>query len=197
MISPNKISFLRQILYIPVTQFQGLGAATAVFDSVGAGDPVFQEVSTFGINGCLMPDDGDDVRHFMRIPTDWDRDNNIYVRMIYLTRSVTAADTITWKFLYGLIIPNTDAMAAPATALDTPLVAEVVTGTDYTVERTDVAGVLNGGTIADAVLYWAFLCEKDADVGISEDIQLLGVEFEYTIKMGRGNRVSEPEAWEA
>lgn len=196
MISSNKIHRLRQILYIPVTQFQGLGTdGTGVLKGVGAGVPLFGEVSTFGITGCLMPDDADDVHHFMRIPTNWDRDNNIYVRFIYATSSVTAADTITWKFLYGLFNPNTDALAAAATALDTPLVLETVTGTNFTLERSNAAGVLKGGTIPDTDLYMSFLCEKDADVGIGESIWFLGVEFEFTVKQDHGNLIVEPEAW--
>ncbi len=197
MISSNKIHRLRQILYIPVTQFQGLGVATAVFDSVGAGDPVFQEISTFGINGMLMDTANDEVSHFMRIPTNWDRDNNIYVRFIYATSSVTAADNITWKFLYGLFTPNTDALAAPATVLDTPLVLETVTGVDFTLERSNVAGILNGGTIPDADLYWAFTCIELLETGIAEAIFFLGVEFEYTVKQDHGNLIVEPEEWTA
>ena len=108
MISSNKIARLRQIDYIPVTQFQGLTTAATVFVSVGAGAAVFQEVSTFGINGVLLDDDADEVSHFTRIPTKWDRDNNIYVRFIFATESSTAADTVLWKFLYGLFTPATE-----------------------------------------------------------------------------------------
>lgn len=197
MISSNKIHRLRQIDYIPVTSFQGLTTAATVFVSVGAGAAVFQEVSTFGINGLLMDTANDEVSHFMRIPTNWDRDNNIYVRFIYATSSITAADDITWKFLYGLFNPNTDALAAPATALDTILVKETVTGTDFTLERSNVAGILNGGTIPDADLYWAFTCIELLETGIAEDIFFLGVEFEYTVKQDHGNLIVEPEAWTA
>lgn len=195
MISSNKIHRLRQIDFIPVTQFQGLTTGGTVFTSVGAGGPVFQEISTFGFNGLLMDTAADEVSHFMRIPTNWDRDNNIYVRMIYATSSVTATDDITWQFLYGLYTPNTDALAAPATALDTPLVLETVTGVDFTLERSDVPGILNGGTISDANLYMSFTCVELLETGIAEDIFLLGVEFEYTVKQDHGNLVTEPEAW--
>jgi len=196
MISSNKIHRLRQIDFIPVTQFQGLTTAATVFVSVGAGAAVFQEVSTFGINGCLLDNDADEVSHFMRIPSKWDRDNNLYVRFIFATESVTAADTILWKFLYGLFTPGTDALAAPATALDTVLASQAVTGTTRTLERSSVAGVINGGTIADANLYMAFTCSKVSDVGIAESIFFLGVEFEYTVKQDRGNLVTEPETYE-
>lgn len=196
MISSNKIHRLRQIDYIPVTQFQGLGAATAVFDSVGVGDPVFQQVNSLRFNGCLMAAANDDVRHFMRIPTNWDRDNNIYVRFIFVTGSADDTDSITWKFLYGLLTPGVDAVAAPATALDTVLVSEDVTGTANTLERTATRGVLLGGTIPDADLYWTFLCELDAiDGGLAEDVLFMGVEFEYTVKQDHGNLIVEPEAW--
>lgn len=195
MIASTKIARLRQIDYIPVTQFQGLTTAATVFVSVGAGAPIFQEVSTFGINGCLLDSDADEVSHLMRIPTKWDRDNNIYVRFIFATESATAADTILWKFLYGLFTPGTDALAAPATALDTVLASQTVKGTTRTLERSVVAGVLNGGTIPDADLYMAFTCIKVSDVGIAESIFFLGVEFEYTEKKYHGNLVSEPEAW--
>lgn len=197
MISSNKIHRLRQIDYIPVTQFQGLSTGGTVFLSVGAGGPIFKEIGASGINGLLTDDANDEVSHFMRIPSNWDRDNNIYVRFIYATKSDVAADVITWKFLYGLFNPGTDLLAAPATALDTPLVQETITGVDLTLERSNVPGVLNGGTIPDADLYWAFTCIELLETGITEDIYFMGVEFEYTVKQDRGNLVSEPETWEA
>ena len=199
MISSNKIARLRQIDYIPVTQFQGIGTdGTSVLDSMGNGDPLFQQVNSLGLTGCLMASAGDDIQHFMRIPTKWDRDNNIYIRFVWQTGSDDTADSITWKFLYGLFTPGVDALVAPATALDTALVSQDMLGTVQTLERTATAGVLLGGTIPDADLYMAFLCEMDAfDAGLTQDKLFLGVEFEYTTKMGRGNRVGEPDAWEA
>ena len=119
------------------------------------------------------------------------------MRFIFATESADSADTILWKFLYGLFTPGADALAAPATALDTVLVNHTVKGTTRTLERSSTAGVLNGGTIPNADLYMAFTCSKTSDVGIGESIFFLGVEFEYTVKQGRGNRVNEPDEWEA
>ena len=156
-----------------------------------------EEISTFGIVGLLMDTAGDDVRHFMEIPQDWDRQQKIRVRVIYLTESGTSADDITWKFMYNAVTPGTDAMATPATVLDTVIAKHSVKGTTRTVERT-LAGVIDANKLAAADLYWTFLVEMDAFAGgLSEKKILLGVEFEYTLRAGIGHAVGEARAWRA
>lgn len=197
MLSANKIKMVRQIDFIPITEFNGLGAATTVLDSIGAGDPVFQEIGTTGLNGLLMASDGDDIRHFMRIPTNWDRDHPIYVRVVWSSASTTSADTIDWVVLFDQIEPETTGgtVIAPATALDTAIAQDTVHGTANVVQKT-ANGVINGGTLLDASEYISFLVEMhDFAAGLTEDKNLLGIEFEYTPKFDAGQRGSEARAF--
>jgi len=193
MISANKLAVVQQTLYIPVWHFQSIGQVTGAsiqLDTTGSGDAVFAPINSLAQNGLLMASAGDDVHHFMAIPTDWAREHNISVSVVYTTGSATAADTIDWKFLYHLIAPETaaDTIVIPATALDTVIAQDTVHGTAYVVQRSP-QGVINGDTIAAADRYMSFLVEMDAfAAGLTEDKLLLGVEFEYTPKWYKGKR---------
>lgn len=166
--------------------------------SCGAGLPVMKEITTLGLSGLLMEEAGDDVRHFMRIPSHWDRNHPIYVRAIWSSLAAAVGDRdITWKFLYALLTANTTALAAPATALDTALVADPPVGTSKTLQAT-ADGIINAGTIADANTHISFLMEMDAfDAAFTEDKYLLGVEFDYTPRFGRGQVRREARSWQA
>jgi hypothetical protein len=189
--SPTKINFMRQRDFIHVSQMGGQDAGA----SVGAGVPVMAEISTFGIVGCLMAFAGDDIAHVMAIPTNWARNQPIRVRAIWeCAAAAVGARDITWKFLYSLITPDTTALIVPATALDTAIAVDVPLGTANTVQRSP-AGIINANTIGDTVLYMSFLMEMDAfHADLSEDKHLLGVEFEYTVRMGHGKPLEGP-AW--
>jgi len=191
--NPNKMAFLRQRKYVSAQAIQ----ANIADAGVGPGAPVFQEVEALGISGYLMDTAGDAVNHYMLIPTNWDRGHKIFVRAHFLTASGTAADTITWKFLYQEIVPGTTVMLAqPVTALDTVLVAQAVAGVDSTVERTSTPGEIAGGTIADATLAIKWQMEMDAfAAGLTEAKYLLGVEFEFSPRFGRLQNQGESKPW--
>lgn len=223
---PSKLTFPRQVDFIPVGSFLGMGgpptitivggdasitaigladdadnaslAKTAATNrtgiqgvqppaSAGAGIPVMREMSNGGICGLFMEAAGDDVAHFMRIPNNWDRRQDIYVRAVWTSASTTANDGITWKFLYTPLILSTAAnlvSTVPATALDTEIPEDEVSTTAYTPQVTP-NGILNGGTLLDTQTYIKFLMEMQAfDAGLTEDKFLLGVEFEYTMRFG-------------
>lgn len=233
----KRIFTMKQKLFIPVTQFQGLvplihvvksapaasseigvsaDADAFVLETDGIGADRYggggvklgsvgvnggykvqlQEISTFGLTGLLMNTANDDVAHFMHVPTDWDRERDIGIRILWTTASSTIADTVTWKFLYNTVEKNATVMAKPATILNTVLVAEVDTATAYIVQRSQTEGVLAGGILTKGSPdYLSFLVEMDAKSGITEDIFLLGVEFEYTVRAGRGHHVANAVDW--
>jgi hypothetical protein len=119
----------------------------------------------------------------MGIPKNWDRRNDILVRVVWTSASSTVADTITWKFLYSEIGSGAT-IIAPATALDTVLVIDNVLGT--TKCHKTASGVIKGGSINDTADFLPFLVDMEAFAGgLSEDKWLLGVEFEYTPRFGR------------
>lgn len=173
----------QQKLFIPVTEFQGLVAAAGV----GTGVPVHEEIGTLlpGIGALEMAAANDDIAHLMAIPTDWDRRHPIEVRFAWSSQSATAADTVDWKFLYALLVPNTTAIAVPTTALDTVIPQETVVGVANTFQLTE-PGKINGNVIPDTAKYITFLCELDAKAaGLSEKVYFHGIEFSYTPKWSK------------
>lgn len=209
MFTPSKLQFMRQRRFISVMQFQGIqqkaldgNAANidTVLQSAGAGNPLLTEIGTTGIMGLLMAAAGDDVRHCMAIPGDWDRAQAINVYVHWATEAASATSrAAVWKFLYGLIIPETTAIATPATVLDTAIASDPAKGTAKVWQRSP-AGVLKGGTIADAVLALAFLVELDdypTTTTFTENKYLLGVEFEYAPKVGVSHQEGQAPAWVA
>lgn len=180
------------------------GTAVAIdtlLQSAGAGNPLYVENGTLGLMAFLMNTNGDDARFFGRIPGDFDRRQPLKVRTVFSTQSLTAADTIVWKFLYKTLIAGTTAIAAPATALDTAIASTTVVGT-ADVLQVSPWGVINANKIASgngAPEHWAFIAEMDTKaVGLSENIHFYGLEFEYTRKLTRmSRRGKQAEAWQA
>lgn len=192
----EKLDLMRQRLFIPVTEFQGLVGAAGV----GTGVPVHEEMATLlpGIGALALAATNDDIAHLMLVPSDWDRHNKIYVRGVWSTQSTTTSDTMTLLFNYLAITPETTAIAVPATALDTAIAADNPVGTANVLQRTS-AGVINPKGIADAALYLAFKFTATLSAGLAEKVYFHGVEFEYTPKLSRNfaRRKLEGDAWEA
>jgi len=134
-------------------------AAEDAIHSVGAGNPSFGEVSTFGLTGLHMDAAGDDIGLVWPIPFDCDVKSKIEFRVWWSSASSTTTDTFTWKVLYTEITPDAEALAAGATDLNTAIAADTLLGANY-LQKT-AWGILNGGTLTnDRVL--ALLVELDA-----------------------------------
>jgi hypothetical protein len=164
--------------------------------SVGAGAPVFAEISTFGISGVTMTA-GDVVAHMMAIPGHWDKDHPSRIRVVYSTASTTAADKHDWIVLYTGITPEVTELIAPATALDTAIALDDLdSGTAHTIQAS-AWGVWNAGTLTAANEFLSFSVELDA-TDAAEVISLYGVQLEFTPKMTRdyGTPQREGEPWE-
>lgn len=172
-------------LYIPVSEFTGWLGAAGVSAGAGAGAPVQQEISTFGVVGCLMDTAADALDHFLRLPGDVDLKRDIKFRVDWTSGSATTADTIDWKVFYKLIIPDTTTIATATTALDTVIAQDTVAGA-YIWQRT-AYGILKGGTLTQNVEVLMLQVELDAfAAGLTEDKFLLGLEMTYTPKRLRG-----------
>lgn len=169
-------------------------AADTLLQSAGTGTPLLEEINSLGQMGLLLDAAGDDVRHHMAIPGDLDRMHPVFLRAVWTTAAAAVGDRdITFKILYGCYEAGTDQLAAPATALDTAIVADVPTGTAYTVEKT-AAGVINAGQLSGDTI--GLLTEMDAfDAALTEDKFLLGIEMEYTPQ--QANRASPRRRAEA
>lgn len=172
-------------LYIPVSTFTGWIGAAGVSVGAGAGAPVQQEISTFGVVACLMDTAADVLDHCLRLPGDVDLKRDIKFRVDWTSGSATTADTIDWKVFYRAIVPDTTTIAAAATALDTVIAQDLVIGA-YTWQRT-AYGILKGGTLGQTVEALMLQVELDAfAAGLTEDKFLLGLEMTYTPKRLRG-----------
>lgn len=172
-------------LYIPVSTFTGWIGAAGVSAGTGPGAPVQQEISTFGLVGCLMDTAGDALDHNLMLPYDVDLKKDIRFRVHWTSGSADTADTVTWKVFYLGIVPNVTTIAAASVALTTVIAGDDVTGAyDY---QTTAYGLLKGGTLGQDVEILGLQVEMDAfDVGLSEDKFLLGLEIVYSPKRLRG-----------
>jgi len=137
--------------------------------------------------GLLMytanPTTGDDIRHMMRIPDKWNRQQDIRFRVIWMSESNTAGDGITWLMLYSLMTLNSSSVAAPATALDTPIAEDEVISQDLLMASP--TGILNAGKITNED-YISLLIRLSAfDAGMTEPKFLVGLEVEYTPRQGK------------
>lgn len=223
-LNPNRLSLHRQVDYIPVQSFSGMGgpptitilggdaSITAIGLSDDADDAQLSKVAAtnrvgvsgvqppaslgngfpiltvlpgaLNLSGLKMEAAGDDVNHFMRIPNYWDRRNDLLLRAVWTSGSGVTSDGITWKFLYSLFDGNDSALVVPSTVLDTPWVADnVLANADLQITEN---GLLKGGTIPDTSRWMMFLVEMDAfDAGLTENKYLLGLEIEFTPRLGR------------
>ncbi|MBN2131779.1 MAG: hypothetical protein JW741_19925 [Sedimentisphaerales bacterium] len=166
--------------------------------SPGTGNPELVEVGVTGFMALKMSNGGDDIRHLMAVPSAWDRNHPIRVRVLWSSEAAAVGDrTIDWKVLYRSLTPG-DAILAPVAALDTPIpVGSVPTGVTRAFETTGW-GVLNGHTIPDDALAIALCFEMDAHhVSFTESKFLLGAEFEYSPRVSRRSMLSEAQPWTA
>lgn len=172
--------------------------------SMGSGNPYLAEIGTIGLVGLRTNTDGDDVHHLMRIPLHWDHKYPVYVRVVWATASTTNSDTVTWKVLFNLLEPTTtllNRLIAPATALDTAIPQDTVVGGFGPQVMVTENGVINADTLTPDVpakpyQYIQLLVEMDAkEEELTEDLFLVGLEFEYTPRLGLYHRRQEANAW--
>lgn len=180
----------REVKYYPYDANHSIiGSGSAVDAGAHTGGPVQQEASTFGLVGLLLGTAGDMVNLWTPVPRDLNILHPCGVRVHYLTGSGTSADTIDWIVLYTIIAEGT-AMSVGATALDTAISQDTVTGTANAVEISP-RGVINGATFTEAQItgpaWISWNVEMDAfAAGLTEDKIYLGLLFDYVPKRWQG-----------
>jgi hypothetical protein len=186
-----------QRVFIPQSEFTGWLGAAGVRAGTGTGAPIEAEISTFATVGCLMDTAGDELNHYMALPSDIDIKKPIYVRVHWTSGSADVADTVTWLVRYKLIVPNVTVLADPATALDVqPVAQDVPVAVAYTHCATSW-GALNPSIteISEKAEFILWEVEMDAfDAGLAEAKLFLGLELEYTPKRLKGNEGMRQEA---
>lgn len=164
--------------------------------SWGVGNAVLSEISTFGLAGLLMNTASYDVAHLMQIPPHWDRNFPIRVRVVWTSAAASSgAKRVTWKVMTKTLAFGTTVLAAAATVLSTLIVEQTPSGTAYILEATN-KGVIDKTTLTATMTHLAFLVELQALTSFADDKWLIGVEFEYTPRFGRGRNQREARSWE-
>lgn len=158
---------------------------------------VIKELPTLGISGLLMTADNDIVYNFMRIPSDWDRQQPIKVRVIWCSNSTdTTHDAATWVFSYEQITLGTTNIAAVNDALDTAIAIDYVEKATAYVPQATPWGVINPKTIADAAEYMEFSVKMATNTHSIGAIYCFGVEFEYSPKLtGLRHNIRPSREW--
>lgn len=191
-LSANKIKTVRQTRFYGILELGGLSIeqdATPLFESNLSTGADAEYLNSSGILSINMVA-GETVSGFFNIPTDWDRENPIYARVVW-TNAAAAGGDVTFILLYKAVIPDTDTLALPATALNTVLVADTKLAAH--VIQTTANGKIKAGVIGNTARFLAINLEADAFTTITS-ANVLGIEFEYTPKMYKG-RIVEAPAW--
>lgn len=160
-------------------------------------DVVRREVSSLAATGALMNADGDTVTALWALPSDADYAKPIYVRVLWATESVTAADTVLWRLFYKLVSLDNDALSATInTALDTVIAEDTVGSTTAGKTRITAWGIINGGSITSANCILQLKLEMQTKaVGLAENLYALALEFSYQPRVktvGRGRTLVAP-----
>lgn len=150
---------------------QGAGAPVAAAHSVAASEQTVAQVGAAG----------DEFYDFWAIPWDMDRDKPLRWRPVF-SHSTTTADTPTWKFDY-MCIADGEAIA-DITSHETTTISGAVDTTANALEVWAWTATSSNSYLADADYGILFRLEADDLGGASaNEIELFGVELEYTVKM--------------
>jgi hypothetical protein len=177
VIRDKNVEWLEKRVYIPAQAFQTYVTGAGISD----GDPVFTELSTFGIAGISIAAAGDAVAHAWMVPYDLDRSKQIRFRVWWTQTSTTATDTVDWIVTYQAVVEESTVLAAPATALSTVVpLADASSGTAHQMQATDF-GIINKNTLGATVAFLNLKVEADAIGTFSiDEVKFMGLEVRYT-----------------
>ena len=135
------------------------------------------------------------VVHMMELPSHWDREHDIGVRVAWLASIALTTKVILWTVAQNSFIPGTDTLDAyPTTALDTVIASDSAEGNK--VISLTPQGIINGKTFGDTVKFISFKVTLTSFDVTSP--YLVGLELEYTPKVGRWSRKSsQGRPWRA
>ena len=167
------IDWLEKRIWLPAQRAQTYITGAGV----AAGDPLFQEISTFGLTGIALAADGDAIAYLEQAPYDLDTRHQVRVRVIWSTSS-TDVDTPLFTVTYSALA-SAAAIVAPATALTTDIVASTAPGAANTIEATSW-GIIAKNTISDTALWLNWLVTCTTISGSANELSLLGLEIRYS-----------------
>lgn len=188
MIHDRNIAWHRQVITRWSKDFhsQALGVLsggppvdTFTYTDASDSDVVLEEISTTGILGVKMNNNGDTARDLFYMPDTINFAAPLQFRIIYTTGSSTNTDSVLWKVFYKEIAAWS-AIAAGDTALDTAIVDDTVPATAFSPAFTTwgVADLSGIGRSATPHLL-SLVIEMDTKTAISEDIYCLGYQVSY------------------
>ena len=163
--------------------------ATATLSGAVGGAPPLTEIGALGVVGAKMDTAGDFLRMMMPLPSHWDLDNDIHVRVLWSDDATNAAHSITWKVLWK----SFQFQQAPAAA-DTliTLSADSNSTVANSIDATPW-GTLNGGTWSEDLGFLVFDVECDVDANNLDPV-FVGLEVAYIPKLTSGTQVSDQSA---
>ena len=166
---------------------------------LGTGAPVLATCNSLSALGGLQIDAagadgaGDEIHWMMPVPYDMDTKHPLKIRVILTSGSSTVADDVAFVAIYTAIVPHSTTIVTAATALDTLIPSDLVTGA-FQYQLTGWGVVEGSKFTAGGTITWEIRCSV-ADVDLSgELLYVLGVEFAYTPKLtgGPGHGPSRP-----
>lgn len=183
-LSANKARMLQQRTFFTWADMNGFLYGTNQY--AGQVDPInvliFSATATedfLGIQIAGPPTGPDQYRGMLLIPTWWDRDHPIYVRVQGIINIAVPGDTMDVTLRYTLQKPG-DALAAPATDLvPDQMVWGGVQSNRQLFVTTEVE--IPGSTISDTDEYMFWELEHTANTGAPSP-QFFGLDFRYSPK---------------
>ena len=192
MIRDRNIEWARQRMYIPMWHFQGLEPINAVPGTQTTSDvmtsaddaaPGMNEIGALGFMGMPMTAN-DSVSHVMGFPSFWDIRKEIGVRVHWtadIGGAAVATDAAEWLVVFDQVDAD-EALAAPATALNTVIANDVYGSTTDAIYKITERGIINANVFDVSALdgLFAFNVELQAVTTFSGDeVNLLGIAFDY------------------
>lgn len=176
------------------TNVDASGASAAVdknarLRSIGDGNPRIVPIGSLQMSGLLVAAANDGVRFCRKIPYDLDRHEEVGVRCWWTSAAVAVETrTLTWRVRYGSQVAGA-VLAAPATALGTPIAAQAPTGVGLAVERGN-RGIIPARTFVAETVFWAFEVLMTAFAAAFTEYKfLLGLEIDYMPRLTVGRKV--------
>lgn len=182
MIKDKNIAWKTERVFIPVNQMSGFLESTGTLTSLGAGTPVFGELTAAAqLAQVFINAAGNEIFHFWPIPRDFDRSRPFRVRLHFAHLS-TDADAPVWKTFYKAIARQEALSAANSTPDETITHAAhtvSIVASSYEVTVWALSASNTKITADDIALLLAFECDSLGSASANE-IGFIGAEIEYT-----------------
>lgn len=180
------IQYKRGRLFLPTHRLVG-GANETDYNESEIGANLGYNAAVWSSAGYAV---GGVVNGKFLVPTDWNPNFPLGMSLYWLTDSTTTSDTVDWKIFLdmiavGSVIPTaTPAVLNTVIAQDTNLGAKVLHKTSRGIRNKNWSTIkaIHAGLLGHIHI------ELDAttiDVGVTENVWLLGVEFDYVPMLTR------------